>query len=39
MMTTSCLATLTVIPALVLIFRPRFLGAGTTPPARRAGRG
>ena len=29
MMTTSCLATLTVIPALVLIFRPRFLGAGT----------
>jgi hypothetical protein len=28
MMMTSCLATLTVIPALVLIFKPRFLDAG-----------
>jgi hypothetical protein len=35
MMTTSCLATLTVIPALVLIFEPRFLGARTIPAARR----
>jgi len=34
-MATSCLATLTVIPALVLIFQPRFLGARTTRPARR----
>ena len=31
MMTTSCLATLTVIPALVLIFRPRFLDARMRP--------
>ena len=36
MMMTSCLATLTVIPALVLIFTPRFLDAGKRPPERGA---
>ena len=36
MMATSCLATLTVIPALVLIFAPRFLAAGRAPGARSA---
>jgi hypothetical protein len=38
MMATSCLATLTVIPALVLIFAPRFLEPGK-PPAARNGMG
>jgi len=37
MMATSCLATLTVIPALVLIFQPRFLGAPARPGPRARG--
>jgi len=36
MMMTSCLATLTVIPALVLIFKPRFLDAGRATSAQAA---